>query len=60
MNSWELIFSVSKVNGDRYDGDRLPVQPWKWPSGTWFQRRLQHLRDSYGRYAKIPAKESWH
>ena len=60
MNSWELIFRGSKVNGNRYDGDRLPVQNWDWPRGTWFQRRLRHLRNGYGHFTRTPADEAWH
>jgi hypothetical protein len=56
MNSWELIFRQSRVNLGRYDGDRLPVQNWDWPRGTWFQRRLQHLRYGNGR-SQVLAQE---
>jgi hypothetical protein len=60
MNSWELIFQVSRVNGESYDEDRLPIQNWEWPRGTWFQRRLRHLRNGYGRSARIAANRAWH
>jgi hypothetical protein len=59
MNSWELIFRVSKVNGDSYDEDRLPVQNWEWPRGTWFQRRLRYLRNGYGGYTRRRLDEPW-
>ena len=44
MTSWELIFLQSRVNNSGYDGDDLPAQKWDWPRGTWFQKRLHHLR----------------
>jgi hypothetical protein len=45
MTSWELIFLHSRVNNSGYDGDDLPAQKWDWPRGTWFQKRLHHLRE---------------
>jgi len=60
MNSWEVIFRVSKVNGGNYDEDLLPVQKWEWPRGTWFQRRLRHLRNGYGRYPLTQANQPCH
>jgi hypothetical protein len=44
MDSWQLIFSQSKVNDGAYDGDRLPDQHWVWPEQTWFQKRRSRLR----------------
>jgi hypothetical protein len=58
MNSWEWIFRQSRVNDGAYDGDRLPVQNWDWPRGTWFQERLRYLRDSIGRYSKQLPEEN--
>jgi hypothetical protein len=60
MNSWELIFRVSKVAGAGYDENRLPVQNWEWPQGTWFQRRLRYLRNGHGKYTKALAGETRH
>jgi hypothetical protein len=51
MNSWELIFTQSRVNNGAYDGDRLVGNHWQWPKGTWFQTRLRYLRRGSGRYA---------
>jgi hypothetical protein len=51
MNSWELIFTQSRVNNGAYDGDRLAGNHWQWPKGTWFQTRLRYLRRGSGRYA---------
>jgi hypothetical protein len=44
MSAWQLIISQSRANNAAYDGDRLPLQNWVWPQGTWFQRRLHDLR----------------
>jgi hypothetical protein len=44
MISWQMIFLQSKVNNGPYDGDRLTMQNWVWPRGTWFQNRLSYLR----------------
>ena len=52
MNSWELIFRLSRVNSDRYDGDRLPALNWDWPRETWFQKRLRQLRNGDRRYGR--------
>lgn len=57
MNSWEVIFQNSKANNGDYYGDRLPVQNWDWPQGTWFQKRLRRLRATIDRYPKTLAEE---
>jgi hypothetical protein len=44
MSAWQLIFLQSKVNNGAYNGERLAAQNWDWPQGTWFQKRLHHLR----------------
>jgi hypothetical protein len=45
MNSWEAIFSQSPVNQGYYDEAKLPQLHWGWPRGTWFQSRLDFIRD---------------
>ncbi len=45
MNVWELIFSQSPVNDGYYEEDSLPQQNWDWPKGTWFQSRLDFVRE---------------
>jgi hypothetical protein len=45
MNAWESIFLQSPVNDGCYLEDELPEQNWDWPKGTWFQGRLDHIRD---------------
>ena len=45
MNAWESIFLQSPVNDGCYDEDELPQQNWQWPKGTWFQARLDQIRD---------------
>lgn len=59
MNPWELIFRQSRVNNGGYDGDWLPALNWEWPRGTWFQMRLQYLRQSSGRYTRALPEERW-
>ena len=49
MSAWQFIFLQSKVNNGRYDGERLPIQSWEWPRGTWFQERLVNLRTAQHR-----------
>ena len=44
MSSWVAVFSQSPVNNAPYDGERLPEQIWRWPTGTWFQARVRYLR----------------
>ena len=41
---WQVIFMQSKANDAPYDGDKLPVNAFPLPRGTWFQQRLDELR----------------
>lgn len=45
MNAWESVFTQSPVNTGRYDVDHLPFHNWEWPKGTWFQARLDYVRE---------------
>ena len=45
MSAWESVFFQSPVNSGYYDEDELPQVNWEWPSGTWFQSRLDYVRD---------------
>jgi len=45
MSIWETIFMQSPVNDGRYDEEQLPQQNWEWPKGTWFQARLDYIRE---------------
>lgn len=45
MSAWESIFFQSPVNSGYYDEDELPQSNWEWPNGTWFQSRLDYIRD---------------
>ena len=45
MNSWESIFTQSPVNNGYYEEDPLAQQNWEWPKGTWFQLRLDFVRE---------------
>jgi len=42
VSSWQIIFSTTLVDNNGVDiGDSLPLQNWKWPEETWFQKRLR-------------------
>lgn len=43
---WQLVFGQSKVNGARYDGEKLATSRWRWPTNTYLQRRRQLLKNS--------------
>ena len=45
MNTWKAVFSRSPVNQGRYNGEQLPQVRWAWPRATWFQTRLDQIRD---------------
>jgi hypothetical protein len=45
MNAWESIFLQSPVNDGCYEEEDLPQLNWQWPSETWFQNRLDHVRE---------------
>lgn len=46
MNVWESVITRSRVNdGYYYDQERLPEFRWEWPTGTWFQARLDYVRE---------------
>lgn len=45
MNAWESIFEQSRANKGYYNGDELAQRYWEWPRGTWFQSRLEHVRE---------------
>jgi hypothetical protein len=45
MNVWEAVFSQSRVNNGYYDEQWLPQSRWDWPSKTWFQGRLDYVRE---------------
>ncbi len=46
MNTWESIFSQSPANKGYYNGEKLPQAHWDWPKRTWFQARLNLVRES--------------
>lgn len=45
MNGWELLYRQSRANECYYKEDELPQQNWEWPTHTWFQARLEQVRD---------------
>ena len=45
MNAWETIFAQSPVNDGHYDEHDLPYLNWHWPRETWFQSRLDYVRE---------------
>ena len=44
----QRVFLNSRINGAKYDGDRLPVHPRLWPRRTFLQRRLAEIRAAEG------------
>jgi len=46
MSYWQLVFLQSKANNGPYDEDELPQLNWKWPQGTWLQKRLRYVRET--------------
>lgn len=38
MSVWQRIFSQSKSNGARYNGETMPIYKWNWPTGTYLQK----------------------
>lgn len=45
MNPWQSIFMQSPANNGYYEEDELPQLRWRWPKGTWFQERLDYIRE---------------
>lgn len=46
MNAWESVFTQSPANSRRYfEVYDLPYHNWDWPKGTWFQARLDYVRE---------------
>jgi hypothetical protein len=54
MNAWESIFLQSSVNDGYYGEDELPQLNWRWPKETWFQTRLDYVRE----YEPVPKLKS--
>jgi hypothetical protein len=46
MSTWETIFSQSPVNKGYYNEEGLPQAHWEWPKRTWFQSRLDLIREN--------------
>lgn len=44
LSYFQQIFANAKVNGGYYAGDELPRMIWRWPTGTYLERRLQTRR----------------
>lgn len=44
----QIVFLQSKANDAFYDGEKLPVNGFPFPQGTWLQRRIQELREEKG------------
>jgi len=43
--NWRLIFEQSRVNGARYLGDELVQRVYKPLGYSWFQKRLDYVRE---------------
>ncbi len=56
--NWRLLFEQSKANGGLYREDNLPLEGrgGGWPEGTWFQKRLRHVREQQGKGVAYKAK----
>ena len=46
MIRWQSIFMQSPANSGYYDEGELPQLTWQWPKGTWFQERLDYIREN--------------
>lgn len=46
---WRLVFEQSRVNGGVYLGDDLVQRVYRPVRGSWFQKRLEHVRDQLKR-----------
>lgn len=57
MKVWEAIFRQSRVNDGYYDERLLPQGKWDWPTGTWFQTRLDQLRGREPRVGLRPVRK---
>lgn len=44
LSFWEMIFTLSPVNGADNCQDILPVHGRDWPKETFLQRRLEELK----------------
>jgi hypothetical protein len=57
MNAWEAVFTQSRANCGFYDEERLPQSRWEWPRNTWFQARLDYVREyDLNRYVRPQRK----
>lgn len=45
MNVWESVFTQSPANTGHYNEADLPNHNWDWPKNTWFQARLDYMRE---------------
>ncbi len=43
LTKYQSMWLSSRVNGGEYRGDDLPCFKWKWPRGTWMQKKLEAL-----------------
>ena len=57
MNLWQSVFIQSRANNGYYDEKRLPECRWEWPKGTWFQARLDYVREREPAWSRIPSKK---
>ena len=58
MKVWEAIFRQSRVNDGYYDERLLPQGKWDWPTGTWFQTRLDQMRGREPHCSRGPVQPS--
>jgi hypothetical protein len=46
LTDTQIIFLLSKANGGTYLGEHLPATQWQFPKDTWFQKRLEELKEA--------------
>lgn len=45
MSPWQFIFLQSRINLPCYSIVEPQASHWSWPKETWFQNRLNHIRN---------------
>jgi hypothetical protein len=43
--NWQMVFSLSKVNGADNCQDLIEPTGWKWPETTWLKNRLKLIKE---------------
>jgi hypothetical protein len=56
VKAWLSTLFENPIRGD-YESDELPQQNWQWPKDTWFQGRLDYVREHEPRRRFRPPKK---